>query len=304
VNCEEARLLMLDRPEERRRGGRRNLARHLAQCDECRREFADLELTAEYLNAWTDAPVGPHQQAACVARLNEAVRGRAAGAPKGAPSMPIARFGFVLVFAAIALLLGPVAGGRGVSGISADIGDALEAIGSWRAEGTATPPIIPADDSRPCNHVEVWFRKPDCLVVRVDRDLPSGPLFSLTREGRKVSLHDPQRVAGGQLLEQAASFHIDQLFDVSGWVARRSIMRAPVRDLGLARFGDRDVRKIRVVPQDGWLADSAFASEPGIQILVDAETMLPVLLETKTHGSVVILDFDYGTPFPEEMLAE
>jgi hypothetical protein len=33
---------------------------------------------------------------------------------------------------------------------------------------------------------------------------------------------------------------------------------------------------------------------------VDAETMLPLLLETTTHGSTIVLDFEYGTDFPGE----
>lgn len=307
MNCDEARLLMLERPDERRKAGvRRSLARHLATCPGCQSEFSETQLTAEYLSAWDDAPVGEHQKRACLEVLLASVGASgAAAAPTRSPRprlawrcFPSPRAALVLLVAAVALVVGPIGGGGGIAGISADIGDALGAIETWSAEGTATPPLVRAKSGQVCNHIEVWFRKPDSLAMRIDRETPSGPAFSLTREAGNVALFDPEGVAAPGLERQTALFRIEQLFDVSSWVARRSVMHAPVQDLGLSRFGDRYVRKIRVVPREGWLADSAYASEPGIQILVDAETMLPVLLETRTHGSVVILDFDYGTRAP------
>ncbi len=311
MNCQQAQLLMLDRPDERRRAGvRRSLSRHLVSCATCRAAFAEVQLTAELLGAWDDAPVGEHQKAACLARLLEAAPAAGGRAPspghsRAMPRLPVSpRFAFLLLVAALALIVGPIGGGGGIAGISADIGDALGAIDTWSAEGTATPPLVRTAAGQLCNHIEVWFRKPDRIAVRVDRQLPSGPAFALTRDEGGVSLVDPSGVAQPDLARQASLLRSEQLFDVSSWVARRSLMHAPVRDLGLSRFGDRYVRKIRVIPQEGWLADSAYAAEPGIQILVDAETMLPVLLETRTHGSVVILDFDYGTEIPDGVFGD
>lgn len=300
MTCREARIAMLDRAESRRAGRSRGLARHLERCPSCRAEFHALAETAERLNLWADLPELQAAEAACVAAL---LSDRSLRLPRSGAAMARTRFAFAGALAAAVLFAGPILGGVSVSGISAEIGDALSDIDVWRAEGTATPPLIGKDSGAACNHIEIWFRKPDTLVLRVDAEREGGPILAMTRQGSHVSLDDPLSVVDESLRERARTFSYDQLFSVASWAAKRSLLSAPVREMGLSRFGDRVVRRIRVCPTEGWLADTGQAPQPGVQVLVDSETMLPVLLETTTHGSVVILDFDYGLEFPGELLA-
>ncbi len=203
--------------------------------------------------------------------------------------------------ASLVLLVGPMGGG--VSSISAEIGEALVSIDEWRAEGTATPPLLVGPNTSLCNHVRIWFRKPNTFHLVVDAG-PDGPLVSITRTGDDVVLRDPHDLLSPKLASEAAEFSVEGVFDVASWLESRSVLDAAVRDLGLSAWGSRTVRKIRIVPMSGWLADSEAAGEAGILLRVDSETMLPELLETTTHGSIVILDFEYGVPFPEEALAD
>jgi len=305
VKCDEARQLMGERPEARRASGAsRSLARHLSQCEQCREEFAEVQRAAELLTTWSDTPVGQHQKAACLERLlaqtptaSAAHRARAERWTLAAPR----RLAVAAAVASLVLLVGPMGGG--VSSISAEIGEALVSIDEWRAEGTATPPLLVGPNTSLCNHVRIWFRKPNTFHLVVDAG-PDGPLVSITRTGDDVVLRDPHDLLSPKLASEAAEFSVEGVFDVASWLESRSVLDAAVRDLGLSAWGSRTVRKIRIVPMSGWLADSEAAGEAGILLRVDSETMLPELLETTTHGSIVILDFEYGVPFPEEALAD
>lgn len=300
MTCTEARALMLDRADERRRGGaRRSLARHLAACAACRGEFGGLQLAAELLAAWPDVPVGEHQKAACVMALCASFGGPSERARRAwlLPAGP--RLAAVAATVALVLFIGPLTGG--LAGIVAEVGQALESIDEWRAEGTATPPLLVGPEPRVCNHVVIWFRRPDAMHLRVD-DGPQGPLYTLTRSGGRWRSYDPYDLVDEGLEHEAAQVKVREVFSVGDWLASKRLMEAPVRDFGLEQFGRLSVRRIEITPTRGWFERDAPADLPRVTLRVDAETMLPVLLETTARGSVVVLDFDYGAPFPEEAL--
>jgi hypothetical protein len=286
---------MLDRPDQRRRESGRNLARHLEGCDACRAEFARVQLLAEEMSAWTDLPVGDHQRRACVDRLM-AEKPKARPASSGWLLAPRWQLAMVAALIALVMVVAPV--GRGIPGISAEIGHAFSSIEQWKAEGTATPPLLKGPDTGVCNHVEVWFAHPDRLHVRVDDGL-AGPVYCLTRAGDEATSHDPFGLVDAGLETEATGLDIEALFSVQDWLASKSVLDAPVRDLGLEQFGPRTVRRIEILPRRGWLAQGQ-APAP-ILLRVDSETMLPVLLETTVRGSVVVLDFQYGVGFPEDV---
>ena len=296
MRCDQARVLMMDRPEERRRCGGQGLAGHMETCEPCREEFSQVQLVAEALGAWADLPVGDQQRTACVARM---LSDRTFSAPRDVVAGPWLlprrwQVALVAALAALIMVLAPV--GPGIPGISAEIGHAFNSIEQWKAEGTATPPLLRGPESSVCNHIEVWFARPDRLHVRVD-DGPSGPLYTLSREGAETTSFDPHRLVSGSLESEAAGLDMEGLFSVQEWLASRTVLDAPVRDLGLEQFGPRTVRRIQIAPREGWLG----ADQGGAPILlrVDSETMLPVLLETSVRGSVILLDFQYGVEFPE-----
>jgi len=287
---------MMDRPEERRRRGGQGLAGHMETCEPCREEFSRVQLVAEALGAWGDLPVGDQQRAACVARM---LSGGTLSAPRevvAGPWLLPRRWHVALVaaLAALIMVLAPV--GLGIPGISAEIGHAFNSIEQWKAEGTATPPLLSGPEGSVCNHIEVWFARPDRLHVRVD-DGPSGPLYALSRDGAETLSFDPHRLVSGSLESEAVGLDMEGLFSVQEWLASRTVLDAPVRDLGLEQFGPRTVRCIQITPRAGWLG----AEQAGAPILlrVDSETMLPVLLETSVRGSVIVLDFQYGVEFPD-----
>jgi hypothetical protein len=299
MTCEEAGLAMLNSPEERRSGGGRSLARHLASCATCRETFEVLQYTAELLGAWSDLPVAEHEKSACVERLVAEVGSASARRSARAQSafLPAGlRLAACMAVLGLVVFLFPIGGE--VSSISAEVGEALASIEQWHAEGTATPPLLVGPDVGVCNHVEIWFRKPDRLRVRVD-DGPDGPLFALDRAGGLTDVRDPYHLVGPGIATEAARLDMEKLFSVRDWFANRRLMDAPVRDLGLEQFGRRTARRIEIDPPRGWISEHPNGTKPTIELRVDSETMLPLLLETGTHGSVIVLDFEYGVPFPE-----
>lgn len=293
MRCHEAQLLMMDRPEERRHSAARGFVDHLEACDACREEFARIQLLAEALGGWKDLPVGEEQQRRCVEHMARA-GGERPTVYGGAWLLGRrCRIAMVAAVVALAMVCAPI--GPGIPGISAEIGHAFSSIEQWKAEGTATPPLLQGPQTGVCNHFEVWFAKPNRMHVRVD-DGPQGPLYALSRDGRTTVSYDPHQLVDRGLESEAAGLDVERLFAVQEWLPSMSLLDAPVRDLGLEQFGPRTVRQIEIRPRGEWL--SAPQAPPLILLRVDSETMLPVLLETSLRGSVVVLDFQYGVAFP------
>ena len=298
MSCADAKLAMLEPTASLPNERRTELDRHLAECPACRDTHAAVANVAERLSGWPGIVVDPARKSACVGRLV----GVAGELRESAPRRPaqarwVVRFALVGLVAALALGLGPV--GRGLYGPGAAIAWAFSSVDRWCAEGTVTPPLLIGPERPVCNHVRIWYQQPGSLRILVD-DSPDGPLYELVRRDGHTAVSDPYSLVGHGLEHEAQQLDVDELFAVREWLAAKAIFRAPVVDLGLERFGDRTVRRIEITPTGGWLAGGGGHGPEPIMLRVDAETMLPLLLETTTHGSTIVLDFEYGTDFPVE----
>jgi len=289
---------MLEQAGARPEDERQELDRHLAECPACREADASVKAVAEHLAAWPALAVDSQRQGACLSRLVRLAKELRARAPRhAAPTRWVVRFALVGLVVALAFGLGPV--GRGIYGPGAAIAWAFSSVDRWCAEGTVTPPLLGGPQTRVCNHVRIWYQQPDSLRILVD-DSTEGPLYELVRRDGDTMVRDPYGLVGHGLAHEAEQLDVDELFAVRDWLAAKSIFRAPVADLGLERFGDKTVRRIKITPTGGWLAGGGGHGPEPIMLRVDAETMLPLLLETTTHGSTIVLDFEYGTDFPAE----
>lgn len=287
---------MLDRDGARSSEAHAVLAGHLAACGACREAHASAIAAEGLLAAWPDIPIEPMHKSACLSRLTQLAHGRSRLTSwRATQTRWVVRLALVGLVVALAFGLGPV--GRGICGPGAAIAWAFSAVERWCAEGTATPPLLKGPASRVCNHVRIWYEQPDSLRILVD-DGPDGPLYELTKHGGETKVRDPYGLVGHGLVDEAGKLDVDELFAVRDWLAAKSILRAPVEDLGLEIFGGRTVRRIKITPTGGWLAGGGTHGPQPIMLRVDEETMLPLLLETTTHGSTIILDFQYDTDFP------
>ena len=275
MTCAKARALLLG-PEADRRQSPENgvVARHLAECADCRAVFADTQIVGELLRQWPDVSSSAVARVACVGAMGDAwADGRRRPSRLGwVPRIALrpASLAAALVVCATLVVLwppppsaDPVAAMRG----------ALEGVDAWYANGTITPALIP-QGGRPTNRVEVWFRKPDAMFAALD-----GEMIQLLQKGHTRTWHFG--TLNRTVVEETNALDFTQLFSVTDWLAHESVLASPTRVIGEDWFGRQRVKQIEIRIAEGHPTTARDLGVDSVRLDANVDSMLPVHIEAR-----------------------